>query len=403
MTLEDVLRELIQCLDDAGEVVIGWEQARRWPEGAVEVFVKAGWIKPAPPASTVECPGCEDRCFEPVHVIQSQDRIRSRAYVACIYRDDMGRVPIPIAQLDQWQITAGQVARWVSKQLGIKADPKKGKKNRGIELGIVRGTQRSGAVALDFSDSIRLKVADQSFPLVEVVSLEDQQLHLDREALILHLARQPEPCDHNCVSLDGEYWRITYGGQTTSVRNTMGMRYITFLIGRQGKEVLVSDLYYAINPPESGIVDRVYSDMSETRRGEEGLSLGDLGDAGDILTPEGKKRLKAAVRRIQDGIDDAVERGDEEKQAKLEAQQEQILSHIAAGSGLGGKSRKASSAIEKVRTSVTKRIKADIKKITETNPDLGRHLDQAIRTGTSCQYAPHPAVDWHLELPESLS
>ncbi|MGB5834736.1 MAG: hypothetical protein WBG92_22495 [Thiohalocapsa sp.] len=184
MTLEDVLRELVQCLDDAGEVLVGREQVRRWPEGAVEVFVKAGWIKPAPPASTVECPGCEERCFEPARVIQSQDGQQTRAYVACTYRDDMGRVPIPLSHLDQWQITDGQVARWVSKQLGIKEAPKRGKKKRIIELGILRGTQRSGSVSLDFSESVCLKSADQSFPLIEGAFFEDGRLRLDQSAVV---------------------------------------------------------------------------------------------------------------------------------------------------------------------------------------------------------------------------
>ena len=184
MTLEDVLRELLGCLDGAGEGLVIWEQVRRWPEGAVDVFIEAGWIKPAPPASTVECPGCEDRCFEPVHVVQSQDGQRTQAYVACIHRDDMGRMPIPLTHLGQWQITDVQVARWVSKQLGIKADPKKGKKNRGIELGILQGKQRCGGVSLAFSESVCLKSADQSLPLVEAVSFEDGGLRLDQSAVV---------------------------------------------------------------------------------------------------------------------------------------------------------------------------------------------------------------------------
>jgi len=184
MTLEDVLRELLRCLGNAGEGIMGWEEVRRWPEGAVEVFFKAGWIRPAPPASTVECPGCEDRCFEPARVIQSQDRQQTRAFVACTHRDDMGRVPIPLTLLDQWQITDGQVARWVSGQLGLRAQPKQGWKNRNIELGIVRGTQRSGSVALDFSEPVCLKSDDQALPLVEVVSFEHGGLGLDQSAAV---------------------------------------------------------------------------------------------------------------------------------------------------------------------------------------------------------------------------
>jgi len=201
----------------------------------------------------------------------------------------------------------------------------------------------------------------------------------------------------NRFYLTGEHWSVTYKGKSRTFTNTKGLRYIAYLIQNQGKEILVSDLYYAINPPDSESADPIYSSMSEIRRGEEGLSLGDLGDAGEILTPEGKKRLEAEVRRIQDRIDDAVERGDEEDQAKLEAQQEQILGHIAAGAGLGGKPRKASSAIERIRKAVSKRIHNDIEKITPVFPDLGRHLDAAIRTGTHCQYSPHPPVEWSLD------
>ena len=193
MTLEDVLRELLGCLGNAGEGLIGWEQVRRWPEGAVEFFVKAGWVKPAPPASTVECPGCEDRCFEPVRVVQSGNGQRTRAYVACTHRDDMGRVPVPLTHLGQWQITDGQVARWVSGHLGLKAHPKRGKNNRNIELGTVRGTQRSGNVSLDFSELVRLKSADQSLPLIEAVSFEDGGLRLDQSAIVQlvdHAARR---------------------------------------------------------------------------------------------------------------------------------------------------------------------------------------------------------------------
>ena len=115
------------------------------------------------------------------------------------------------------------------------------------------------------------------------------------------------------------------------------------------------------------------------------------------MTPSGKKHLEQAIRQIQYRIDEAAELRDEENQAALEAQQEEILSHIAAESGMGGKPRKASSSIERLRKAVTKRIHGDIKKITKTFPDLGHHLNDTISTGTQCHYSPHPPIEWLLK------
>jgi hypothetical protein len=44
---------------------------------------------------------------------------------------------------------------------------------------------------------------------------------------------------------------------------------------------------------------------------------------------------------------------------------------------------------------VTKRIKAAIENIRASNPTLGRHLANSIRTGHFCCYAPAEPGDWH--------
>lgn len=104
MTLEDVLQELIQVLGSKGDGTISWELVREWPEGAVEIFQNAGWIKPKEPVTTVVCPGCEENCFMPVHVRKRDDGV-IHARVMCDRLDYMGPVPIHSDHLQQWQIT----------------------------------------------------------------------------------------------------------------------------------------------------------------------------------------------------------------------------------------------------------------------------------------------------------
>ena len=52
-----------------------------------------------------------------------------------------------------------------------------------------------------------------------------------------------------------------------------------------------------------------------------------------------------------------------------------------------------SSDLERARSAVTWRIRNAIKKIGQAHPRLGRHLENAVRTGTFCVYQPEVAGD----------
>jgi hypothetical protein len=373
VSVDELLGGLLGRLQSFGRnsLLFGFDEVRDWPDGALPALIKAGLVAPTEPANTLICNGCEEACPMPVHIVPGS---HARAFISCDKRDDTSRVPVALEQLQQWQMSDAAVAR-----------------------ALLAASDGHALTELEVRDNLR------RLPLERLISFQSGELVVDTGRLLRHLSPDVEQAPRNRIAIGGDHWSITYLGRTGIFSNTVGMRYIAYLVQHQGKETLVSDLYYATTPPEPETADPVHSQLSEAQLGEMGLSVGDLGDAGDVLTPDGKKRLEAEMQKIQDRIDDAVELGDQERQAELEAQQEKILRHIAAQSGLGGRTRKASSTIEKIRTAVTKRIKADIKKISKTNPELGRHLDQAIRTGTHCQYSPHPHVDWLFSSPESPS
>ena len=58
--------------------------------------------------------------------------------------------------------------------------------------------------------------------------------------------------------------------------------------------------------------------------------------------------------------------------------------------GLGGRDRRAASASERARVSVTRAIRQAMARIGEHHPQLGEHLSRTIRTGTYCAYLPDP-------------
>ncbi len=59
-----------------------------------------------------------------------------------------------------------------------------------------------------------------------------------------------------------------------------------------------------------------------------------------------------------------------------------------AATGLRGRPRQLGSESERARINVTRAIRSAIWRIRDRAPAAGAHLDQAIRTGSRCSYAP---------------
>jgi hypothetical protein len=184
MTLDDVLRELIGCLGARDDCVVGWEQVRRWPKGAMDVFQKAGWLKATACADTIECPGCEENCFMPVQFPPAPPGQTAAAFVACETRSEMGKVKIPLARLQQWQLTQTQIARWVSKAINLKGKPEKDATSTTFKLGTVQGKARLVELHLDLNDPVSLKASGHMLPLNEIIFFADGQPGIDQAAVL---------------------------------------------------------------------------------------------------------------------------------------------------------------------------------------------------------------------------
>jgi hypothetical protein len=70
------------------------------------------------------------------------------------------------------------------------------------------------------------------------------------------------------------------------------------------------------------------------------------------------------------------------------------LRQLAAAFGLGGRMRKAGDVADRARKAVTGRIRETIARITTEHLALGRHLENAIRTGVFCSYLPDRSPGW---------
>ncbi len=192
MTLDDALKDIIQSLGSAdGGGIISWNDVQYWPKGALDIFLKAGLLKPTMSAQSVECPGCEDNCFMPVHALPAEHGRPARAFIACDRRDDIGRIKITQAQLQQCQITGMQAAIWIAGILGMKGKPGKKKTKGVIRLGVLRESIRQSPLEMDTTTPVSLMSSGHSLLLTDVIYSEGGQLQIDRDIILALVDREP--------------------------------------------------------------------------------------------------------------------------------------------------------------------------------------------------------------------
>jgi tetratricopeptide (TPR) repeat protein len=193
--------------------------------------------------------------------------------------------------------------------------------------------------------------------------------------------RDEQPArDLDIFRREGDFWSVVFEGRTVRVRDLKGMRYLARLLAAPGREFHVLDLVAAETGRAAQVASAHGTDLSPAR----------LGDAGEILDARAKEAYRRRLAEIEDDIDQGRALGDTERAAQAEAERDFLVRELSQALGLGGRDRRAASASERARVAVTRAVRQAITRIDEHNPQLGEHLNRAIRTGTYCAYLPDP-------------
>jgi tetratricopeptide (TPR) repeat protein len=187
-----------------------------------------------------------------------------------------------------------------------------------------------------------------------------------------HLVRGvagPSSAPVNELWREGDVWRISFAGTSTIVKHSKGMADLATLLERPGREVHVSELDGAASGYERAAgeaLDRTAIAAYRDRLGELAVELDDADAAHDLARAE---------------------------RARLEY--DALVDQLASGVGLGGRRRGAGpDPVDRLRKAVTARIRDAIHRIDTVHPPLGRHLANAVRTGTYCSYQPETPTVW---------
>ena len=65
-----------------------------------------------------------------------------------------------------------------------------------------------------------------------------------------------------------------------------------------------------------------------------------------------------------------------------------LEAELSRAFSFGGTARRSGGAAERARSAVTRRVKETVERIRLEDPELGRHLAWALKTGVVCSYRP---------------
>ena len=185
---------LIELLDRVAALrgvpaLLSAEELNQWPDEAVAAMKARKLITRARPASSSICPGCEEECVMPVQIIPVSSG-EPALFIVCEKRNDIGRVPVPDTQLEQWQTSGDSIAELLAGLLGLQRSDTGSSSAGRWEVGVFRGAKHASHVVLSSGETLNLSFAGHSIALTEVLALEGDTFKVDKRRLT-RLADQP--------------------------------------------------------------------------------------------------------------------------------------------------------------------------------------------------------------------
>ncbi len=177
------------------------------------------------------------------------------------------------------------------------------------------------------------------------------------------------PTSVNELRREGDVWHIAYRGTSTIVRHSKGLTDLAVLLARPGREVHVTEL--------------------------EGVSGPLISGGGEALDRRAIAAYKGRLADLAEELDDADSAHDLVRAERARTEYDALVEQLSSSLGIAGRTRAAGpELVERLRKAVSARVRDAVRHIATSHPVLGRHLDNAVRTGTYCSYHPEAPTVW---------
>jgi hypothetical protein len=183
-------------------------------------------------------------------------------------------------------------------------------------------------------------------------------------------ALAPKPTTSpNVFRRDHDVWTLVYDGVAAQMPDTKGLRDLRTLLAHPGVEIPATQLA---------------TDAFVTA------------DATPVLDAQAKTQYRRRLHDLDAQLDRAGWRGDAQRGADLEHERQALLAELRRASGLGGRDRTTNDNRERLRKTVTARIRDTLRRLDDRHPTLVAHLRTSVHTGTVCTYTPSEPIRWDL-------
>lgn len=393
------MSELLQLIWERADLeapVFHGDEVLAYGSEAFARLVALGLVQEIDAATAVVCDACGLGHAEDVVFVDSPAGADLRAYLTC---PENGRVAVPIERLRRWSINFHELTLALAGALTANgADEivparvwfigKASLDGRSRELFLARGAGWPGASAV-LQQASRLKTAADPVVLVPrgsppidvwpgkvpfVVELDDvvgvgpAGLSIDRDALVEPVATTVAGSPNEPAFISrGATWEVSFDGQTVSLQNRKGARYIARLLQTPGREwhcaeVIAVDAGQPFTPPN--------------------VSAGDISDTASV------RQYRHRLDALEGEILEAESAGNTEQVLLLKEQADGIENHLRSVTGLGGVPRRAADDNERARKSVSNAITRARDGIKDHHFTLWQHLLNHVKTANFCVYEP---------------
>src|SRR6266404_2910021 len=235
--------------------------------------------------------------------------------------------------------------------------------------------------------------------------METQTQYRDVKTAVATVFKSTSP-EQAIFRKEGEYWAIGYGRKSFRLKDTKGLGYLAHLLRHPAAEFHVLDLAGGVAGQRND--DETNQFMHGLPRGEHdlekaGIHIRNLGDAGEMLDEQAKVAYRHRLSELREELEEAKEVGNVERAEKAEQEIDALTSELSRAVGLGGRNRRAASASERARQSISKTIKSVVERIAQSDATLGDLLSRCIKTGNFCSYQPDPDFPIAWEFAETIT
>ena len=136
---------------------------------------------------------------------------------------------------------------------------------------------------------------------------------------------------------EGEFWTIACRDKTFRLKDVRGLAYIAYLLGHPGEEFHVLSLASKTGGTQDDSAEAVVEEQAV----QSDLTVGRMGDAGEMLDAHAKADYKRRTAELREQLEEARELNQLELVDRLEDEIEAVGRELSRAVGLGGRDRRA--------------------------------------------------------------